>query len=234
MALPVLTTPVFNTIVPSTGQKIEFRPFLVKEEKLLLIALESGDAMEIVAATKRILESCILTDIKLDKLATFDVEYLFLQLRGKSVGEVVEIVVGHTGDTECTARTPVSINLDDIKVEGVTKDHKIMITDDIGVVVRYPSMDDVAGINGDDPESTFNIIAQCVDTVFDAENVYDEFTVEEVRAWLDGLSQTQFKKVADFFTNLPQLRHKVEWTCKECKQKDSFMVEGLQSFFTLL
>jgi len=124
----------------------------------------------------------------------------------------------------------------DIKVEDVRKDNKIMITDQIGVVVRYPSMKDVLllSTNADDKEVAFNVISSCIDMVFDAENVYDDFSHEEMKAWLDGLNQKQFEKVSSFFDKIPKLKYDVKWTCKKCKKQDHFVLEGLQSFFTYL
>jgi hypothetical protein len=233
MALPVMAVPTFKTKVPSTGKQIEYRPFLMKEEKILLMAMEGGDAAEMAAAMKRTLESCIMTEIDIESLATFDLEYLFLQLRGKSVGEVIEISVGHTGETECQHRTEVKINIDDIKVSGVKKDKTISITDEIGVKVRYPSMNDALKLDSDDGDAPLKLIASCIDVVYDKENVYDEFTEDEMIEWLERLNKKQFDSVVKFFENIPKLSYKVEWTCPECKQKDSFVLEGMADFFIL-
>jgi len=235
MTLPTIATPKFATEVPSTGETVHFRPFLVKEEKILLMAMEGGDPNEMTQATKTILESCIEEDIDVGKLATFDIEYLFLKLRAKSVGEIIELRIGHTGENvTCDHKTEVGINIDDIKVDGIKKDKKIMITDQIGIVVHYPSMADVEHLDIDDKETPFKVIAACIDMVFDGDNVYDDFTPQEMQKWLEGLNQKQFKKVSDFFAEMPKLTHKVEWTCEKCKKKDSFIIEGLSSFFTLL
>lgn len=235
MALPTLSIPTFKTTVPSTGERIEYRPFLVKEEKILLIALEGQEPGDMTDAIKKILQSCILTKgVDVNKLATFDVEYLFLQLRAKSVGELIEIKVGHTGDNECDHKTDVVINLDALKIEGIKKDKKIAVTDTIGVVVHYPSMSDIALIDQNDNSSMLKLIASCIDMVYDDENVYEEFTLDEMVEWLEGLNQTQFEKISTFFSDIPRLKYNVEWTCKKCKKKDSFVIEGLASFFTLL
>jgi hypothetical protein len=146
MALPSLSTPEFVTKIPSTGEEIKYRPFLVKEEKILLMALEGKDQVEITDAVMRLLENCIITKIDIKKLATFDVEYLFLKLRGKSVGENIEIRAMHqTGD--CKETTNVSINLDKIEISGEKTDGKIMLTDDVGVKLKYPGMRDIIGID---------------------------------------------------------------------------------------
>ena len=139
MGLPSLATPKFNTTIPSTGQEIEYRPFLVKEEKVLLMALEGGDQKEISKATQNIIKSCVLSDINIDKLATFDIEYLFLKLRGKSVGELVELQLGHS-DSECDHKTEIQINLDEIEVVGDISDGKIMIDDKEDELVKVGSV----------------------------------------------------------------------------------------------
>lgn len=235
MALPNIASPTFVTKIPSTGQDIEFRPFLVKEEKMLLMALEGQDTIEITRATKKIIESCVITEIDVDKLATFDVEYLFLQLRGKSIGEVIELRVGHTEEnSSCDHKTDIKINIDDIKVQGINTQNKIMITDQIGVKVRYPSLNDVTNLNFEDKDATFKIIASCIDVVFDADSVYDDFSGEEMVQWLEGLSQKQFDKIAAFFSTIPSLKYTVKWKCSKCKKEDHFDLEGLHSFFTFL
>lgn len=230
MALPNMAVPTFKTKIPSTGKTIEYRPFLVREEKILLMALEGGSVDEMAEATKKILQSCILSDINVDDLATFDIEYLFLQLRGKSVGEMIDLLVGHTGESDCQHKTEVEINIDNIKVEGIKKDKTIQLTNEIGVKVRYPSMKDVEQLD-DSNEGPFRVIASCIEVVYDNENVYDDFTHEEMESWLETLNKSQFAKISDFFTNIPKLQYKVEWTCPECKKKDSFIIEGLASFF---
>lgn len=235
MTLPTITTPTFTTTIPSTGQEISYRPFLVKEEKILLMAMEGGDGAEMTQATKQILSSCITEDIDIEKLATFDIEYLFLQLRSKSVGEVIELRVGHTGEgVECDHKTDVEINIDDIVVEGIKVDKKIMVTDTIGIIAHYPTMQDVDGLDTSDVNTPFKLIVSCIDMVFDGDNVYEDFTADEMRDWLDGLNQEQFKKISDFFAEMPKLSHTVSWKCPKCGALDTFTIEGLSSFFTLL
>lgn len=232
MALPSISTPEFQTTIPSTGESITYRPFLVKEEKILLMAMEGGDANEMSNAMLKILKECILTDVDVSKLATFDVEYLFLTLRGKSVGEVITLNVKHTGETECTHMTELKVNVDDISVNGEVNDGKIMLTDNVGIKLRYPQMTDLNGVNSADSESMFKMIRKCIEYVFDQSDVYSDFTEKELEAWIDGLNQTQFKMIAKFFEDAPKLTHTIEWTCEQCKEKDSIKLEGLQSFFT--
>ena len=233
MALPSLSAPEFLTKVPSTGEEIKYRPFLVKEEKILLMALEGNDQSEITNAIMKILGNCILSDVDLNKLATFDVEYLFLKLRGKSVGEVIELKVGNSNpDNPCTHRTEIDINIDAIEVVGEITDGKIQIDDNIGVKVRFAGMSDVNRIDTDSTSDLFKLISNCIEFVYDAENVYGEFTVKEMENWLEQLSSEQFSKITSFFNESPKLQHKVTWKCPECGKEDELILEGLAAFFT--
>lgn len=232
MALPSISTPEFITQIPSTGQEVKYRPFLVKEEKILLMALEGEDTNEIQNAVLNILGNCILTPVEVEKLAVFDVEYLFLQLRGKSVGEVINLKVGHT-NSQCAHKSDVDLIIDDIKVVGEVADPKIMLTEEVGVMMRYPNISDLTRSTGkDDAETLFKLINRCIDYVFDAENVYNDFSESEIEDWINSLNQTQFQKIVDFFQSSPKLEHEVKWKCEKCGEEDSVKLEGLQSFFT--
>ena len=232
MALPVLASPEFMTEIPSTKQKIKFRPFLVKEEKILYMALEGNDEKEIQNAIVTILSNCIIDeDVDVLRLTTFDIEFLFLQLRGKSVGEKVELLMSHS-EGKCEHKTQVEINLDDIKIVGEISDGKIMLDDSIGVKMRYPYMHDVEKLSGDDTMSLFNSLAPLIEFVYDKENVYNDFSHDEMVTWLEQLSQSQFKVLTDFLSNMPKLSHEVKWKCSKCGETDSMVLEGLQSFFT--
>ena len=232
MALPALSSPEFITEIPSTKQKIKFRPFLVREEKILYMALEGGDAKEIQNATIKVLNDCILTpNIDASKLATFDVEYLFLQLRGKSVGESVDVVLRHT-DSECKETVNVSISLDDIKVVGEISDGKLMLTDNIGIKMKYPVAGDINKLQVEEGMNVFNSIAHMIDYIYDKETVYNDYSKEEIAEWLEQLNQKQFTLITEFMNNMPKLSHTVEWTCNVCGEKETIKLEGLQSFFT--
>ena len=232
MALPNIVTPEFITQIPSTGQEINYRPFLVKEEKILLMALEGQDSKEIQNAVLKILSNCISTDIDVNKLSVFDIEYLFLQLRGKSVGEVIELKVGHE-QADCNYKTDVKLKIDDIKVVGEKLDPKIMLTDDVGVVLRYPNLNDFTkSMISEDSESLFNVINSCIEYVFDTDEVYNDFSPKEISEWVNSLNQTQFQKIVDFFQSSPKLEHDVTWTCEKCGETETIKLEGLQSFFT--
>lgn len=232
MALPSISTPEFQTVIPSTGETIAYRPFLVKEEKILLMAMEGGDAREMSNAMLNILKGCILSDIDISKLATFDVEYLFLTLRSKSVGEVMTLNVKHTTETECQHITEIKVNIDDINVQGDINDGKIMLTDTVGIKLRYPQMSDLDAVSTADSESLFKMIRRCIEYIFDKEDVYSDFTEKELEEWMDGLNQAQFGSITKFFEDAPKLSHTIEWTCQQCGEKDIIKLEGLQSFFT--
>ena len=236
MPLPKLVTPEFTVKVPSTKEPVKIRPFLVKEEKVLFIAMEGEDAKDIEGAIVNILESCILTPgIDVKKLPSYDLEYLFLQLRGKSVGENIKLRLSHGEDKECKAVTEVEINVDDVQVyfdENHT--NNIQISDDIGIKFRDPSLGDLTSVTISDNnyDTVVNVVANCIDMVYDKEDVYDQFTREESVEFLNSMTQDQFTKVQGFFDTLPRLKHTITWTCPECGETDSVTVEGLQNFFT--
>ena len=233
MALPKIAAPEFKTKIPSTGQEISYRPFLVKEEKILLMAMEGQDQREITTSILNLLEDCILTEVDVRRLATFDIEYLFLKLRGKSVGEVIEFKMGHVKETECKHRSSGVINIDDIKPVGEIRDPVIMITKDIGVKVHYPSLADLDGITDTGNAALMTILTRCIDQVFDKEQVYADFSEKEITEWDDSLDQAGFRKIAEFFNDMPKLAHTYKWKCEECGEEDQMELEGLQSFFSL-
>ena len=234
MSLPQLVSPEFTTEIPSTKQKIKFRPFLVKEEKILLMASEGNDPAEMQRAVKSILSNCILTKIDVSNLATFDLEYLFLKLRGKSVGEEIELLMKHSSKSECKHQTTVKMNLDDIKIVGKVSDGKIMLDDKIGVKLKYPTFDEVAKMseNQSNTEIIYKTMAMLIEYVYTEEEVYNDFTDEEMEEWITKLNQKQFAKITDFLADMPKLSQKVEWTCSKCGEKDTVVLEGLQAFFT--
>lgn len=232
MGLPALSAPEFVTKVPSTGKEIKYRPFLVREEKILLMALEGGDENEIGNAIINILSACIISEINIDTLATFDVEYLFLKLRSKSVGEVIELKLAHSvKDSECKHRTEVVINIDDINVTDNVSDGKIDLTDELGIKLRYAGMNDINSLDATSTSQLFELVVSCVEYIYDDENVYDDFSRDEMSKWLEQLDSAQFKRITDFFQAAPKLTHNIEWTCPECGEKDSLVLEGMQSFF---
>lgn len=235
MALPIINAPQFETTIPSTNQKIFFRPFLVKEEKILFVALQGGEMSEIVNAIKNILRECIIDDVDVDKLATFDLEYLFLQLRSKSVGEEINLRLNHQS-SECTHRQDVTILVDDVKVNfDPQHTDKVMIDDNIGIKFKYPNfklIEQFQSVDSNDMQQLFDLLLSCVDFVYDQENVYDQFTDEELKNFFDALNQKQFNKVTSFFNTLPRLSHTIEWTCDKCGENEKVVLEGLSNFFT--
>ena len=236
MALPQVSLPTYELEIPSNGKTIKYRPFVVREEKLLLLALESGDEKQIEDATKTLLKNCIQSRVKLEDLANFDLEYIFLNIRAVSVGEVVEMLLTCEDDGETQVR--YNLNLTQVKVskpEG--HDPKIMLTDDLGVIMKYPSFEEfvkisIIGKEIDTSEVT-DIMAGCVDQIFDAEEVYDSSTTtkKEFGEFLEGLTNQQFEKIQEFFTNAPVLKHEVKLTNPNTGVENTFTIQGLANFF---
>jgi hypothetical protein len=236
MALPKLVTPEFETMIPSTKKKIKFRPFLVKEEKILYMALEGEDEKGIEGAILSVLENCILTpDVDLTKLASYDVEYLFLKLRSKSVGEVVELNLQHGSDVDCNHVTKYNLSLEDVNVTFNDKhDYTLKIDEKYGVKMKDPSLVDIGdsdNIQKEDYDVILDLICNCVVCVYDEENVYDDFTKDEMKEFLTNLTQVQFLEIQKFFETMPKLLTTLEWTCQECGKDESVVLEGLKSFF---
>ena len=236
MAIPLMVTPEFVTEIPSTKQQIKFRPFLVKEEKILFMALEGGDGNEIINAVRNVLKNCILNEeVDVGALSTFDIEYLFLQLRGKSVGEVIELNLKHTDNNECKHVTPYEVKIDDINVTfpaGVTD--KVMINDSVGIKLNYPSLESFKlseEYTQANMDSIISFIADHVEFVFDQDNVYDQFTKKDVIEFIESLNSIQFQKITSFFNNTPVLKHEINWTCPSCGKEENIVLRGLQSFF---
>lgn len=232
MPLPKIDQPLFDMIIPSSGKKITFRPFLVKEEKILLIAQQSGNDSEIIRAIKQILNNCIQDDLDLDTLAIFDLEYAFLKLRAKSVNNVVKLAYRDTEDDEVYN---FELDLDTIEIEMPQNiNSKIDITDSVGMTMRYPSAsitDSMGDFDNEVDLMTFFIV-NCIDTIYDEENVYmaNDFSEEEISEFLDGLDVKTFEKIREFFENVPRLYHKIEYTNKAQSQR-SIELTSLKDFF---
>ena len=238
MPLPKISTPTYELTLPSTGKPIQYRPFLVKEEKVLVIALESEDTKQITTAIKNVIKSCIQTrGIKVESLPTFDIEYLFLNIRGKSVGEVVEVNLVCPDDNETTVKA--EINLDDIQVEK-TEGHtnKIKIDNEIMMEMKYPSLDEFIKNNfdmsgGSDMDQSFELIASCIDKIYTADEVWTaaDCTKKEIRDFLEQMNSSQFKEIENFYTTMPKLSHTLEITNPKTKVTSEVVLEGLASFF---
>lgn len=237
MPLPKIATPTYELILPSTKKVIKFRPFLVKEEKILIIAQESEDPKQITNAVKDVISNCILTrGVKIDNLATFDIEYLFLNIRGKSVGESVEVLI--TCPDDGVTKVPVEINLEDIKVEIDPKHSKdIKLDDSFTLRMRYPSMNEFIKNNFIEDQmditQTFDLISSCIDTVYNDEESWSasECTKKELLEFLDQLSPSQFRQVEMFFETMPKLSHKLTLKNPKTGVENLIVLEGLSSFF---
>ena len=238
MPLPKPTTPIYELELPSTGESIKYRPFLVKEEKVLLIALESEDTKQITTAIKTVIKSCILTkNIKVEALPTFDIEYLFLNVRGKSVGEEIEVNVICPDDEE--TNTLVKIDLESIKVQK-NEDHtnKIKIDSTIMMEMKYPSLEQFIKSNFDfssdnTMDQSFELIASCVDKIFTEEEVWAaaDVTKKELIEFLDQMNSIQFKEIEKFFETMPKLSHTIKVKNPDTGVESEVTLEGLSSFF---
>ena len=238
MPLPKIATPTYELELPSTGQSIKYRPFLVKEEKVLVIALESEDNKQITTAIKAVLKSCILTKgVKVESLPTFDIEYLFLNIRGKSVGEELEVNVICPDDGETTV--PVVINLDEIEVQkDENHSNKIKIDDSIMMELKYPSLDQFIKNNFDfndknAMDQSFELIASCIDKVYTEDEVWAtaDCTKKEVKEFLESMNSQQFKEIEAFFESMPKLSHTINVTNPNTKVESEETLEGLATFF---
>ena len=238
MPLPKIATPTYELELPSSGETIKYRPFLVKEEKLLVIALESEDNKQITTAIKAVLKSCILSKgIKVDTLPTFDIEYLFLNIRGKSVGEELEVNVYCPDDDE--TQVPVTINLDDIQVQK-NEDHtnKIKIDESVMMEMRYPSLEQFIKNNFDFDDKnamdqSFDLIAACIGKIYTEEEVWStaDCSKKEVKEFLESMNSNQFKDIEKFFETMPKLSHTIKVTNPNTKVESDVVLEGLASFF---
>ena len=238
MPLPKIVAPTYELELPSTGQDIKYRPFLVKEEKVLVIALESEDTKQITNAIKAVIKNCILTKgIKVETLPTFDIEYLFLNIRGKSVGETVEVNIICPDDE--TTQVPVTIDLDEIKVKK-NDDHtnQIKIDDQITMVMKYPSLEQFIKSNFDFKDQnamdqSFELIASCIESICTEEEVWAtaDCTKKEVTEFLESMNSSQFKGIESFFETMPKLSHTIKVTNPQTKVESEVVLEGLSSFF---
>ena len=238
MPLPKIVTPTYELELPSSGETIKYRPFLVKEEKVLVIALESEDNKQITTAIKTVLKNCIQTKgIKVEQLPTFDIEYLFLNIRGKSVGETIEVNVTCPDDEVTT--TMVEIDLDAIEVQK-NEDHttQIKLDDNIMMELRYPSLEQFIKSNFDftdenQMDQSFQLIGQCIDKIYTADEVWAaaDCTKKEINEFLESMNSNQFKDIEAFFETMPKLQHTVTVTNPKTNVESEVVIEGLASFF---
>ena len=246
MALPVLNAPTHELTLTSTGETIQFRPFLVKEEKLLLMALESGDDKEMMRSMKQIISSCVMNDIDVEKLPIFDIQYLFLSMRSVSVGEEIDLRFKHPDDLnsnkeECKHIQDVKINLKQIKptsLEGHTK--KIDLSDSVGVVMKYPGLDMYNRFNKFDNDeevnaidAVFDIMIDNIEMIYQDDSVFytDDHTKEEMLDFLNSLNTKQFEDMRNFFQTMPYLRHEFDYVCDGCGCTEHVTLSGIEDFF---
>ena len=243
MGLPVIAVPKYQLTIPSSGKQVSYRPFLVKEEKILLIAMESDDEIQMTSAIQNIIENCVYDDLDVKNMPMFDIEYIFLQLRAKSKGEIVDL------SFDCgKCKKPITIQIDLTKIETTrTEGHdiKIPLSDDVGIIMKYPSIEIQSIINKEstDVENVFSTIIFCIDSIWDKESVYasKDHTKEEINDFLESLPDDSFTKIQKFFDTVPVLKHEFELKCTSkngkgkkatiCGWKETKTLEGLGSFF---
>ena len=243
MTLPRIAVPKYTLIIPSSGKQVSYRPFLVKEEKILLIAMESDDETQMTTAIQDIIGNCVYDDLDVKSMPMFDIEYIFLQLRAKSKGEIVDL------SFDCgKCKKPITVQIDLTKIETTkTKGHniKIPLADDVGVIMKYPSMEIQNIINKEksDVENVFSTITSCIDSIWDKESVYasKDHTQQEINDFLESLPDDSFTKIQKFFDTVPVLKHEFELKCTSkngkgkkatiCSWKETKTLEGLGSFF---
>tara|TARA_E500000331_G_scaffold118611_1_gene115816 strand:- start:83 stop:802 length:720 start_codon:yes stop_codon:yes gene_type:complete len=238
MPLPKIATPTYELELPSTGETVSYRPFLVKEEKLLVLALESEDTKQITTAIKTVLKSCVQTKgIKVEKLPTFDIEYLFLNIRGKSVGEEIEVNITCPDDEK--TQVPITIDLDEIKIQrNEEHDKQVKLDDNLMMELKYPSLDEFIKNNFDfkeenQMEQSFELIGTCIDKIYNEDEVWAtaDCTKKEVKEFLESMNSSQFKDIEKFFETMPKLSHTIKVTNPKTKVESEVVLEGLASFF---
>tara|TARA_B100000035_G_scaffold69461_1_gene56852 strand:+ start:475 stop:1188 length:714 start_codon:yes stop_codon:yes gene_type:complete len=236
MALPQLNTVNYDMVIPSTGQQVKYRPFVVREEKVLLTSLESGDAQQITNAMRDIVEVCTFKEVNVKKLAMFDLEYIFLKLRSKSVGENADIVVKCK---DCEAENAVRVNLDLVELKGDPRaESTIQLTDSVGVSIKYPTVERteevMKGIKAENQiDLILGLMVASIDSIYDAEKVYPstDSTPQELMDFIESLNKEQFNKFETFFEQFPKLKEEIEFTCEKCGKENTRTLEGLNDFF---
>ena len=240
--LPKIDTPMYELTLPSNNQTIQYRPFLIKEEKILLMAQEGEDQDEQIRAVKQIITNCILTPVNVDKLATFDIEWLFVNIRSKSVGKILQLNYKH----DCTHEPPegqeskkvdirLDINLDNVIIEN-NADHtnNILLTDKIGLIMKYPDFKLLSTISKmDNFEQVLDVVVDCIEQIYDGEDSHDvkEYSKEKVIEFLEELTNEQFEKINNFFATMPTTMTNAEVKCKNCGWSTSFQLRGITDFF---
>lgn len=240
MALPVMSTPTYTLVIPSTKKSVKYRPFLVKEEKAILIAQQSEDMVTMVDTLKSVIKSCILDKVDPDELATFDLEYIFTQIRAKSVGETIELLFPcdrDHGEQNDKAKVKITIDLTKINVD-TPEGHnsKIELFDDVGLMMKYPTIEIMTKLektDTDDLDNIFDIIADCINYIYEGDKIHyaKEQKKEDLIEFLGNLNSQQFMLVQDFFSTMPRIKKDVEYDCPVCGLHHNKTLEGMQSFF---
>ena len=243
MALPKVNTPTYELTVPSTGEKVSYRPFLVKEEKTLLMAAEDQNISTITKAMRDIISTCTEGEVDLKTLAPYDIEYIFLQLRGKSIGDVINLNLKKPDsieceESECPGSTEIKVNIDDIKIDTSSiVDSKIQLTEDIGIKLGFPQLDSIQKYTTKgkamDAGGVFKMINDCIEYIWEGKEIYKakDSTKKELNDFIESLNTEQFNKIRDFFESMPRLRHEITWTCTKCDKSAPLLLEGIDSFF---
>ena len=245
MALPKIDVPTYETKLISNGKTVKYRPFLVKEQKLFLMAAQSTDEKETVDVVKQVLNNCILSDIDVDDLPTFDLEHLFMQLRARSVGEVVNLkyncnntVKDDKGEEKtCGSLVKFDLNILDIKpIIDEKHSSKIEISDKLGIVMKYPTLSlikDVGNLANEDVDTVLNVIVSCIDYIYDEEQMYyaKDSTKEELLEFIENLQQEDMEKIQFFFTTMPKIAKELDFKCEKCGYEEIITVQGIQNFF---
>ena len=246
MALPKLGYPTYELELPSTGKTIKYRPFLVKEEKVLLMALESKDEKQVVSAVKDLIKNCVITRIKVDTLPSFDLEYLFLNLRAKSVGEQVELsyncnntyvkeVDGKKEEIKCRNVVKFMVNLLEIKPEyGKNHDLKIPVDEKLGIMMKYPSVSTVVKhAKKTESQALFDIIVDSVDYIYDKEEIYysKDTPRKEIEEFIETIPSDKLENIKNFFETMPKIKHLEKFSCNKCGYEENLEIEGIENFF---
>ena len=231
MPLPEIATPIYTLSIPSSKKRVKYRPFLVKEQKLLILALENDDQEQILNAITKTISDCLITKVNVKDLSLFDIEYLFLQIRARSISEEIEMKVTCQDDGETTVDVKFMVN--DVKVN-FPKGHTniIKLSDELTVEMKYPDLEYFTKINfiGEEPDP-YELVAKCIKRVYVGEDDYSPDSVEESRAWVEGLTNSQFDGIQEFFETMPKLSHDIDYHCKSCGHEQILVIEGLQNFF---
>lgn len=242
--LPKIDVPIYETKLISNGQTIRYRPFLVKEQKLFLMAAESDDPQDTVSAIKQVINNCVIDDIDIDNMATFDIEHLFIQLRARSVGEMVTLNYScnntvkdeHGHDKICGGKVKFDLNVLEIQpVKNPEHSNKIAISNKMGIVMKYPTFKSVdkLDVNSNDMQQILDVIISCIDYIYDDENLYyaKDSSKEELIDFIENLKQTDLEKVQKFFDTLPKFKKDLHFNCGKCGYEENIIVEGIQNFF---